>query len=200
MYEKKCRNAATGSIHTVISEQYYGHTNESRVTRSVFFTDPEEWISTPWISKLMGSSAAHSAISNTDSIRTCIRFFGAIINLTKSQNECGPLNITQVYQSIQYINIYSLHMLFRTLIFHWLNRKKKKKNKIPVKNSTSQFAQRASRQYCERSIKADLADVFLVGIFDSNSILEKIDSFGQRIDILNRFFAIRFSLEPILYH
>ena len=30
-------------------------------------------------------------------------------------------------------------------------------------------------------------------------ILEKIDSFGRRIGILNRFFAIQFSLEPILY-
>ena len=37
-----------------------------------------------------------------------------------------------------------------------------------------------------------------VGMFDSDSILEKIDSFGRRIGILNRFFAIRFSLEPIL--
>ena len=38
-----------------------------------------------------------------------------------------------------------------------------------------------------------------VGMSDSDSILEKIDSFGRRIGILNRFFAIRFSLEPILH-
>ena len=36
-------------------------------------------------------------------------------------------------------------------------------------------------------------------MFDSDSIFEKIDSFGARIGILYRFIAIRFSLEPILY-
>ena len=37
-----------------------------------------------------------------------------------------------------------------------------------------------------------------LGMFDSDSILEKIDSFGRRIGILNRFFGIRFLLESIL--
>ena len=40
--------------------------------------------------------------------------------------------------------------------------------------------------------------LFFLEMFDSDSILEKIDSFGRRIGILNRFFAIRFLLEPIL--
>ena len=35
-------------------------------------------------------------------------------------------------------------------------------------------------------------------MFDFDSILEKIDSFGLRIGISYRFFAIRFLLEPIL--
>ena len=38
---------------------------------------------------------------------------------------------------------------------------------------------------------------FTVGMFDSDSILQKIDFFGRRIGIFNRFFAIRFLLEPI---
>ena len=37
-----------------------------------------------------------------------------------------------------------------------------------------------------------------IGMFDSDSILEKIDSFGRRIGILNRFFGIRFLLKSIL--
>ena len=38
-----------------------------------------------------------------------------------------------------------------------------------------------------------------VGMFDSDSILEKIVSFGLRIGFFNRIFAIRFSWESILY-
>ena len=37
-----------------------------------------------------------------------------------------------------------------------------------------------------------------LGMFDSDSILKKIDSLSSRIGILNRFCAIRFSLKPIL--
>ena len=36
-------------------------------------------------------------------------------------------------------------------------------------------------------------------MFDSDSILEKNDSFGARIGFLNRSFAIRFSSDSILY-
>ena len=46
---------------------------------------------------------------------------------------------------------------------------------------------------CEQQFSADG-----LGMFDSDSILEKIDSFDRRIGILNRSFAIPFLLEPIL--
>ena len=46
--------------------------------------------------------------------------------------------------------------------------------------------------------KLNVCSYFELGMFESDSILEKIDSFVRRIGILNRFFAIRFFLEPIL--
>ena len=42
-------------------------------------------------------------------------------------------------------------------------------------------------------------ELFNLEMFDSDTILEQIDSFGPRIGILYRFLAIRFSIEAILY-